>query len=66
MSIYSSFFKTSPLVTFMHAFITDIDYVHWQACEEEICCHVIENVLKIYVNVTCTIQKTRDTSVIYE
>ena len=32
----------------------------------EICCHVIENVLKFYVNVTCTILKARDTSVIYE
>ena len=38
----------------------------WRKSLQEICCHVIENVLKIYVNVTCTIQKTRDTSVIYE
>ena len=32
---------------------------------QDICCHVIENVLKSYVNVTCTIQKKRDTSVVY-
>ena len=32
---------------------------------QEICCHVIENVLKKYVNLTCKIQKTRGTSVIH-
>ena len=38
----------------------------WCKSLQEICCHVIKNVLKIYVNVTCIIQKTRDTSMIYK
>ena len=35
-SICSSFLETSPLVTFVHAFITDIDYIHYQACGEDV------------------------------
>ena len=37
----------------------------WCYSWQEICCHVIEKVLKNYFKVTCTIQKTRGTSVIY-
>ena len=57
----------------MHAFIIDIDYIHWQACGEDVLMLIMAGNLQScyrerlqnYVNVTCTIQKTRDTSVIY-
>ena len=57
----------------MHAFITDIDYIHWQSCGKDVLMYIMtrdmlscdRERLKNYINVTCTIQKTRDTNVIY-
>ena len=57
----------------MHAFIANIDYIHRQSCGEDVLMYIMagdllscdRERLKNYVNVTCTIQKTRDTSVIY-
>ena len=56
----------------MHAFVTDIDYIHWEACGEDVLMKIMagnllscdQERLKNYINVTCTKQKTRDTSVI--
>ena len=50
----------------MYTLITDIDYLY--LCRECVfrryaVVNVFENVLKVYVNVTCTIQKKRDTGV---
>ena len=57
----------------MHAFITDIDYIHWQSCGEDVLIEIMagdmlscdRERLKNYVNVSCTIQMTRDTSKTY-
>ena len=55
----------------MYNFITDIDYIHWQSCGEDVLMLIMTqemlscDVLKIYINVTCTIQYTRDISVTY-
>ena len=57
----------------MHAHITDIDYIHWQSCGGDVLMLIMaedmlscdRERLKNNVNVTCTIQNTQDTSVIY-
>ena len=53
----------------MHACITDIDYIHWQSCGVDVLMKFLagnllscdRERLKNYINVICTIQKTRDT-----
>ena len=71
--MYNCFLETSPLVTFRHDFNTDIDYIHWQSCGEDVLMYIMainllsydRERLKNYINVTCTIQNACYTNVIY-
>ena len=69
---FQKHFDKLPLRTHSLLILTTCTYTDnyvgntlWCELWQMVCCYVIENVLKVYVNATLTIQKERDTCVVY-